>query len=806
MIKNYIRIAFRRLRNNKIYSFISLSSLTIGLLSCLLTLTFILDELSYDKFWQRKDDIYRIVSVHNKGEELDKEPSAFSNLGAALKDNFPEVESAGMVRKSGGDISTKHIRLHKDQDPMSMVVIEADSNVIQTLSLTYIEGRPQRVPEGHANLIVTESFAKKHFPEKDATGEIIYGISNYSNTERPYMITGVINDIPNNSYLHAEAIVRIDNSFPALQDDASGFYIEQLILLNPKTDIAVFTQKVNQWYRSYVKNASPTALNNLPQFEFQPIGDIYLNPLSPGQATSGNKTNIYIFGLTSFLLLLTACFNYVNLTMSKELKSRKDTSVLKVLGAERKSIFTQSVTETCLHFLFAAVLAFMLYRLTLPLIEQFFNYTFNVPLFGPNIIFAVLTGSLFLIGGLTALYPAMIASTVNPIKSLKGEITYTVSGNLNWVKKGLVVLQFTMATFVIIATISIWRQIDYVKQQRLGYNPENVLHIPAFRLSPNDQSFINELEALNGVNQVSKSAWYPTGFMGNRSRKVEDPYQAEGKVEVYYIEGDKNLASLLDFRLLKGRLLTQGDYHKPNQDDDNGLQNALLTESTAKRLGIENLGVPHQELGIIPVGIIADFHAVSLHKPIVPTVVTATDEIEVANVLIKSNNAEQKLLVSQVESLYKKFYPILPLQINRVTDLIQQQYKNEDKQQKLLIGFGLVTLCLAVLGIFGLAAYTNQQRVKEIGIRKVLGASISNIIWMLSISFLKLVLLAALLASPIAWFASNKWLAYFSYRVHEHWWPFLIATLISVIISFLTVGFLAGRTAKNNPVNSLRDE
>lgn len=806
MIKSYIRIALRRLRNNKIYSFISLSSLTIGLLSCLLTLTFILDELSYDKFWERKDDIYRIVSVHNKGEAVDKDPAAFSNLGTALKDNFPEVESAGMVRKSGGDLSTKHIRLKKDQDPMSMLVIEADSNVIQTLSLTYLEGQPQRVPEGHANLIVTESFANKHFPGKSATGEIIYGISSYSNTERPYMITGVINDIPNNSYLHAEAIIRMDNEFPALQDDGSGFYIEQLILLNSRTDIKSFTEKINQWYKSYVKNASPTALSNLPQYEFQPIGDIYLNPLSPSQATSGNKTNIYIFGLTSLLLLLTACFNYVNMTMSKELKGRKNSGVLKVLGAERKSIFTQSIIETCLHFALAALLAFALYWLTLPFIEQFFNYSFNVALFGADIISIVLTGCLLLVCGFTALYPAMIASTVNPIKSLKGEIAYTISGSFNWVKQGLVVLQFAMATFVIIATISIWRQIDYVKQQKLGYNPENVLHISAFRLSPNDQSFINELKALNGIDQVSKSAWYPTGFMGNRSRKVEDPYQADGKLDIYYIEGDENLSSLLDFKLLKGRLLTQRDYQKSSQYDDDELQNALLTESTAKRLGIENLDVPHQDLGIIPVGIIADFHAVSLHKPIVPTVITATGEIEVANILIKTNASEQKLLVSQIENLYKKFYPVLPLQMHRVTDLIQLQYKNEDKQQKLLVGFGLVTLSLAILGIFGLAAYTNQQRIKEIGIRKVLGASIPNIIWLLSFSFLKLVLLAAVLASPIAWLASNKWLAYFSYRVNEHWWPFLLATLICVVISFLTVGFLAGRTAKNNPVNSLRDE
>lgn len=808
----YLKTAWRRIQQDRSYALINLFGLAIGLCACMLTVTVILDDLSYDRGWRRSADLYRIVSVYKNAGRQGKEALAYANFGTTLRDNFPEVEQAAHIRKTAKS-SEKYIKLAKGQEHVDMRTLEADSNVAKLFDLRYTQGKLESVPPGHANIILTEQFAQQHFPNEAIVGKIIYGISSYSAVERPYVITGVVENLPQNSYLRADAIVIFSSSLPPLNDDGSGFFLEQLLLMQPGTDIPLFTKKINDWYKNYVRNAPAATLAQLPNFELQPIQDAYMHPLSDGQEISGNQSNRYIFGGASVLLLLIACFNFMNLSMAKAMQQRKDTGVRKVLGAAKRNLYLLSFTETLLFFSSATILAFLLYSIAIPLLRNSFQYSLYF-----NILKHPLSLGITLLGtGLAALlsgvYPAWYIANLQTMPALKKQVSFPSLGGAVWTRKALIILQFSFASLVVISGIIFWRQIHFMQHKDLGFKVDNVLHIGTFNMLEKADAFVNGLQAIPGVAQVSRSAWYPTGSTGNMSRIIKDPHYPDKELKLNYIFGDQNMASLLSFNLLEGRWLTHKDYAfeealSPAESESQALNfpHVLLTASTANQLGVHTLDIGYPELQIIPVGIIADFHATSLHRAIEPTLITTRKSMDIANVLLRINPKNKQASLAAVTALGKQLFPELPLQLTWLEDRVQQQYAKEAQQQQLLYIFAGLSLGLASLGALGLALYSNKQREKEIGIRKVLGASIGRIIWLLSKDYIALVGIAFAVAAPAAWLLNTKWLANFSYKIPIQAWPFAIALVFCIFIAFTTISLLAIKSARANPINSLRDE
>lgn len=812
MVRNYLKTAWRSMSKNRTYTAINVFGLTIGLCACMLVGTVVLDDLSYDTFWSHKDNLYRIITTDTTAGLEGKIPSAYANLGNELKANFPEVEAAAAIYPIAHWMRKGKV----DENTIQMDAIYADTNVWALLDIHVVAGNPKRFTAGQNNLVISESFGKKHFENEDPVGKTLYGVSAYSEEATPYLITGVMADLPQNTYLRADAIQVAAPSSYELSREGWGYYDEQLLHMKSNTDMVAFAEKANRWYREFITDASTDTKNRLPVYEFQPIEEIYLNPHSSYQRVSGSLSNIYIFSVVSALLLLIACFNFVNLSTAGAVRRLKETGVRKVVGAGRGQLLAQYLTESLLFFALSALLASGLYSLSIGPLERFLGHALSIKLLGNLDLFLLLVAAILLLSVATGGYPAWVLSGFNTTNALKNRIGNTASSTGTWVRHALVTLQFGIALLVLIGMIIVWQQVQYMEKKDVGFNADHVLNIPQFAFGNNRNALKNELEQLTGVQQVSVAAWAPTRGTGHMGKTVQHPDKPDEQVMVSFIVSDTDLPDLLDFRLREGRLFAAHDIDAvPNQDgasamddDDNVLHKALLTTSTAALFGVTELelGHPIKELGVIPVGIIDDFHSVSLRNPIVPTVIMAGDILRYANILIKVQAGYESQVMESISSLWQQFHPGKPLNMEWVDDLVKKQYEKEAKQGQLFSLFGVLTLFLAALGVLGLIVHATAHRIKEIGIRKVLGASVGSIVRLFSMGYVKLIGIALLIASPIAWWAMDKWLADFAYRIDMEWWMFGLAGLATVAIALLTVSLQVIKAAVANPVESLRDE
>ncbi|SEL53607.1 ABC transporter permease [Parapedobacter koreensis] len=797
MLKTHLKTAWRTMVKDKTYATINILGLTIGLCACMLVGTVVLDDLSYDKFWSHKNELYRIITSDTTAGLAGKNPSVYANLGNTFKANFPDVEAAATVYAI-----ERWMRKDKtDETAIQLDAIYADTNIWKLLDIDIIDGTPKHYVAGQNNLVISESFRKKHFSNESPVGKIMYSVSAYSEEATPYLITGVMADLPQNTYLRAEAIQVAMPSSHELSREGWGYYDEQLLLMKPNTDMVAFATKANRWYREFLTEASEDTKKRIPVYEFQPIQEVYLTPYSSYQRVSGNLSNIYIFSVVAGLLLFIACINFVNLSVARAVRRLKETGVRKVLGAGRRQLLIQYLTESLMFFVLSALLASGLYVLSLGPLEVFLGHTLTLKLLGNLSLFLIFLSTILMLSVVTGTYPAWMLSGFNTTNALKNRIGNTTSLAGAWIRHMLVTLQFGVALLVLIGMITVWRQVQYMEKKDVGFDTDRVLNIPQFALGNNRSALKNELEQLAGVQRVSVAAWAPTRGTGHMAKSVEHPNKSGEKVMVSFIAGDTHLPDLLGFRIRDGRLFESHDI-----EDENQPKNALLTASTAKLFGVTELGRPIEELSIIPVGIIDDFHSISLRNPIVPTVVIAEDILQYANILIKVQQGKESQVIKSVNELWQQFHAGKPLNMEWVDDLVKGQYEKETKQGQLFTFFSALTLLLAALGVFGLVVHATEQRVKEIGIRKVLGASVTGIVRMFSLDYVKLVGIALLVASPIAWWAMNKWLEDFAYRIDIQWWVFALAGVVALMIALVTVGVQAIKAALANPIDSLRDE
>ena len=579
-----------------------------------------------------------------------------------------------------------------------------------------------------------------------------------------------------------------------------------------------FTHKVNRWYREFITEASDQIKKRHPQFEFQPITDCYLKSDFAVQRVKGNLNNIYIFTIIAGLLLAIACINFINLGTSRTIRHLRETGIHKVLGASRTHIVIQFLSEAMVLFGIATVLALALYSLSLGALEQFIDHPLTITFTHHLPLFLSLALFIILVCLLTGLYPAWVLSGFNITHSLKNRL-----GNLNLnngliVKKFLVVLQFCIGLLVLIGLFTIRQQLVYMKQKPLGYHPKHVFTIPAFYTANGHAETIkHEIEKIPGIESVSVSTWIPTEGYGRLSKTISTPNQTNKPLQVNFITGDNDLPNTLGIKLISGRFFDGREegtgFHFGNSLKDEELQGkkpsvptALLTASTAKLLGNPPFGYPIKDLDIIPIGIVEDFHSRSLHDPIKPTVIVVEEGLNYVSFLVKVRPGFESSVTKSVNTLFHQFQPNKPLEIRWLEDLIKTQYDKEAKQVQLFTFFSVLISFLSALGIFGLVVHATEQRVKEIGIRKVLGASVSNIVHLFSLDYVKLVGIALLVTSPIAWWAMNRWLEDFAYHIDMGWWIFALAGLIVSATALFTIGIQTIKAAVANPVESLRNE
>jgi len=810
MLKNYFKTAFRTITKNRVYSLINIVGLTIGLTATMMVATVVIDDLSYDRQWSKGNNVYRIITVNKMGNSLyDRFASSFVGLNQVLKNEYPEVEAVTKMITGKG-----RLRIDvNNPNGVETMILKADTSFWKILDTKVIAGNPKKFVEGTGNIIISESFRNRFFPNENPVGKTIYSVPTYSQEPKPYLITGVIKDIPSNSVLRSDVIMLEKPFVEELNKKQYGSFMQSYVLMKPGTDIKKFESKLNKWYAGFVEVKNPY------QFEFQPMKDIYLHSdFAQYQEVKGDFKNIYILSAVALLLLIIACVNFINLSAARSVQRLRETGVRKILGAGRSQLIFQFLTESVLFFLIATVLATLLYQLSLSAVENFIGHKLAKTFISNFYLLIISYGVILLISFFTGIYPAWIISGFKPAATLKGRLfTGNISGQ-NFVRKSLVVLQFSLSIIVLVALIIVQQQVSFMKNKDIGFDKNNLLSIGSVSWDGKGESFKNELLNQRGVVSVSITGWLPTEGSGYMSKEIDDPNHPGNKINVWFINGDPDLANTLGLQLKRGRFFNK-TFSADVESQDSMMrmdsakyqqtatqQSSVITAYTAKLLHVKELNQSIKGALTTPVGIVADFHNESLKDAMEPTIIVAEKSPGYGGMLVRIKPGSEKQVTASLNKLWRQFYPDKLLDIQWVDDMLSNQYKAESKLQQLFTFFSSLSMFLAALGIFGLIVQATAQRVKEIGIRKVLGASVNSIIRLFSIDFLKLIAISILIASPVAWWLMNKWLLDFAYRIHINWWVFLIAGFVAIFIALVTISFQSIKAAIANPVDSLRSE
>ncbi|MGZ3946057.1 MAG: FtsX-like permease family protein [Mucilaginibacter sp.] len=810
MINNYFKIALRTLQRNKMYSLINIIGLTVGLTACLLVATVVLDDLSYDHHWKNADRIYRIISIDKSSKNaIQQFPQSFTGLGPTFKKNYPEVEEYCRMH-----VARQRFRMGNDKDGVQIHAISTEPSVWKVLNFDVLEGNPQAFVKGYSNMVITRKIKEQYFPNTDAVGKIIVDIPEFGKPVN-YIITGVIKDIPANTTMRADVLtigeMRPDDDI--LDPQGNGTYGDQYLLLKPGASAKALESKANKWYAGYVTNKELHY-----SFSFQPMKDIYLRSgdLSDNSDNRGDIRNVYIFSGVAVFLLLIACINFVNLTTARALKRVREAGIRKVLGADRRELVAQFLFESLLFFCISFAAGMFLYSVFLKPVETYLGHPLTITLQSNVFLFIITCGIMLVVSVLTGIYPALLVSAQNPVSTLKGKISEHIGSN--FIRKALVVTQFTISVAVLTVTIIVQKQLHFMDNKDLGYDKNNLLHLSDMGWNGKGEAFKHELLNIPGVENASLATWYPeNGGGGYMTIDADDPSQKGSKLKVCYINADFDFVKTMRFHLLKGRLLDPkfgGDAINTDSlmaqgemklDEARIHQPMLITAYTAKAFSINQLGQVARPTGT-PVGIINDFNNESLKTGMKPVFISVSKNMRYGSMLIRIQHGTEKTVLTKLYQTWQHFFPDKVFEFGWTDEQLSQQYAAEHKLQQLFTTFSFLILGLAALGLFGLTTFIAEIRIKEIGIRKVLGASVSIISITLSKDFVKLVLIAVVAASPIAWYFANKWLQNYAYKITLSWWLFALSALGTVLVAILTISYQTIRAASANPVKSLRSE
>ncbi|MBO9202501.1 MULTISPECIES: ABC transporter permease [Niastella] len=794
MLRNYLLLAIKNCRKQKMFSVINVLGLTVGIVCCLMIFLFIMNEFSYDRFHKNGEHIYRVMRRSHMNGDLRNIPYLAPPYAKALKNDYPDaIQQAVRIFPDNDLVTYNNISFNEKK------VFLADNNFFQFFSFRLLKGNPATVLKDPNSIVMTASTAKKYFGKEDPIGKVI---SFNKKTQRT--VTGIAEDVPANSHLEFDIVVPTANwentpFFNQWTNNGVFVYVQLNPAVQPthlmKLFPAFMERYLGEWYRKMgFKN----------DLILQPLHGIYFDTDSPfdHEVKHGSKKMVYIFMSIAILILVIACINFMNLSTARATDRSKEVGVRKVMGAVRTQLAWQFIFESLLFATVAAISALLLLQLIMPAYTGFLGYT--LPAYWTNPwIYVFTVGVILVIGLLAGSYPALMLSSFSPIESLKGKLKTGKQGT--FFREALVVFQFGISVLLTVCVAVVMKQMHFVRNTDLGFSKEQsmIVRLDNGAIWDKKIQFKTQAQADPAVAAVSLMSGEPGGFHDNYS------FEAEGH------PGEKLMfnTEFADFEYVKtlGLKIIAGRDFSP----------AFITDSTSavliNRTAAVQLGyTPQQAVGKwinvtgvkerrTIVGVVEDYHFTSLKTEIAPLVIS-TQKDDRRLVLIRLNTDNIPAAVARIKKLYDVAAPDYPFAFDFLDERFNKLYKAEIKQESLLSIFSIIAIGIACLGLFGLASYTAIKRTKEIGVRKVLGSSVENIVLLLSKDLLKPVLLGTVIAIPVGFFVMQNWLQNFAYRTTIHWWLFLVAATVAVFIALLTVSVQAINAALVNPVKSLRTD
>jgi putative ABC transport system permease protein len=816
MFRNYVKVALRSLTKQKVYSFINILGLSVGLASCLLIVMFVLDEFSYDKFHDKADRIYKVAlerKYPNHATFYSIIPHSYADV---LATDFPEVEQT--VRMSGpfNDVQVSYKKGTDEKKFEEDFIMAADSNFFDVFGIKLLKGDPKNVLSTINDIVVTEATAKRYFDKEDPIGKSLefFGQS--------FKVTGVCENVPENSHFKFDFLSKWSEQFFGGGRDVNfiTFSAHTYILTKPGADAkaleAKFPKMVDTYAAAQIEKdlgkswADYKKEGNGYRYFLQPITSIHLDPthIEAKMKPGGNLNYVYFLICVAILIVVIACINFMNLATARSAERAREVGVRKTMGSLKTQLISQFLIESVILSLIATLFALVLAKLALP----YFNMLAAKQLqlnFSPVVLIG-LTLLGVLAGLMAGSYPAFFLSAFNPVSVMKG--TFTGSGKGAWLRNGLVIFQFWISIILIVGTLVVSDQMRFMQTKSLGFDKEQVLIIEnTFNLQKNSTVYVEELKQLPEV----KDAAGAFSRLGSEGDFFGDQFKPEGSSEILTTKSmviDDDFAPMIGFTFSEGK-----GYSKETNDS----LSIILNEAAVKAMDIKDpVGKRISQVqrnqnnnnGMVVnytiIGVIKDFNFQSLRDQVTPLTIRSNETFGggVNFAYLRIKEGELKNVISKAEALWKKLAPDQPFKYKFLDENLNANYESEQRAGTLFGVFSGLAIIIACVGLFGLAAYTASLRTKEIGVRKVLGATVSAVVILLSKDFTKLILIAFVLAVPIGWYMMSQWLEGFAFRTTISVWTFFLAGGIALLISWLTVSYQSIKAAVRNPVKSLRSE
>ena len=801
MFKNHITVAIRTLLRHKVYSFVNISGLAVGIACCMLIMLFVQDELSYDKFHKNADRIYRVLWDARYGDNEWTIPYVSVPISETLKEQFPEVVHSTRLRRESQTI------LQESNYVTEKNFYYAESSFFDVFTVPFIAGDPVTALNAPNAVILTEKSAQRYFPNRDPMGQPLD-----LNDGKSLQVTGVVKAFPPQSHFHFDFLAPL-KTLPIIERRKSAWGSATVYTYLVLKDGA-FTSELQTKFTAYVREHILSKMPPMPGYHtnylIQPLTDIHLHSNLKYEITANsNIMYVYIFSLIAIFVLILACINFVNLSTARSSTRAREVGVRKVLGSHRSQLIRQFFSESTICVAFSSILAIGLCELGLPLLNALANKHLTMgSLIAPHVLIGLFS-LIIVVGLLSGMYPALYLSSFWPVTALRG---YIPSGK-TYLRNGLVIAQFCISISLLVGTLVVRNQLHFAQNKHLGFDKEHVLilqgiPIPRNLTSPRQamtfvMTFRDQFETLPQVATASLNTGVPGRDFDSMIFIPEQPANYE-KTSLTYTFADEKYVEALNLKIVEGRNFSPTEHATD-------VSAFLVNQSAVKALGWQTaLGKKFKRANRIGmagpiIGVISDFHIGSLKQEIEPLVLPYLRRrpMYLAIRLHPGNVAEA---ISAVEETWKKLAPNQPFSYTFLDQDYARLYNREQQMSHVFQIFSGLAILIACLGLFGLAAFTTQQRTKEIGIRKILGASVSGIVCLLSKDFLKLVLIANIIAWPIAYYAMNQWLQSFAYRIDLGISTFILSGLIALLIALLTVSYQAIKAARANPVEALRYE
>jgi len=802
MFKNYLKVAFRSLNKNRAYAVINILGLALGLAVTILVFLFVKDETSYDKHWKDSERIYRTgLNASLMGQKVDG-PVSPHPMAQALRTEFTDVETATRIQPHDGEILLRH-----DQTKIYIQnYVDADSLFFKVFDYEFVHGDPNTALKEDNAIILTEETARKFFGDANAMGEII----NVDN-RLDYIVKGIVKEPKGHAHFQFDAFLA-DNDIGSIWLQYNWY---TYVKLHAGADVTAFKNELD---RNFMKKTEPdlerllkttiedfrSQENNNFEFTLQTLHEIHLHSNKDIEIQeNGNITNIYVFIGIALLVILIAGINFMNLATARSGKRAKEVGVRKVTGASRKMLIFQFLTESITQSFIALFLAFILVELFLPGFNNIMQT--NINLFNNHlqqtVLFSLVVTLLY--GLFAGSYPAFFLSAFEPVAVLKGDFTKTKGGSL--LRKGLVVTQFTASTILIIGMIIIFQQISFLQNKDLGFKGDQVILVPIHtdKLAQDFKNYKDIFYKNSNIQSISRASSYP-----GETPDIE-AYSLEGMEEQFIIRElnvDYDFFKTLDIELVEGRLFDR-------EKESDSLRYFIINQSAMNELNIKNpigkrLGSAINQSGDMAfgniIGVVKDFHIQGFDQPIRPAVMTINNYVRTASFKIASN--DMNATIAFIEEEWNKLEPAHQFRYTFLDQKFGALLRKQENFGTMFLFLTILAIIISAMGLYGLSSYTAEQRTKEIGIRKVLGATVGQIMKMLTTDFMKLVFFANIIAWPITYILAKDWLTNFSYQIDMPVLPYIFATLLAMVIALITVSSQAYQAANSDPVDALKYE